>query len=140
MFATPRRRIALHLAAVAASALVLVLNGTAWGLSHDVTSGMVTTDVIMGGSGGGPQDILLVGVDSRTDAQGNPLPQEVLEQLHTGGDNPRVLNSNTIILLHIPRGRRGRRRLLRCRATASSTFPATAKTRSTRRTRRSARR
>ena len=94
----------LRLAAVAASALVLVLNGTAWGLYRDVTSGIVTTDVIMGGSGGGPQDILLVGVDSRTDAQGNPLPQEVLEQLHTGGDNPRVLNSDTIILLHVPEG------------------------------------
>ena len=94
----------LRLAAVAASALVLVLNGTAWGLYRDVTSGIVTTDVIMSGSGGGPQDILLVGVDSRTDAQGNPLPQEVLEQLHTGGDNPRVLNSDTIILLHVPEG------------------------------------
>ena len=41
-------------------------------------------------------------MDSRTDAQGNPLPQEVLQQLHTGGDNPRVLNSDTIILLHVP--------------------------------------
>ena len=66
----------------------------------------------MGGSSNGPQDILLVGVDSRTDAQGNPLPQEVLEQLHTGGDNPRVLNSDTIILLHVPEGGGGRRRLL----------------------------
>ena len=65
-----------------------MLNGTAWGLYRDVTGGIVTTDVIMSGSGGGPQNILLVGVDSRTDAQGNPLPQEVLEQLHTGGDNP----------------------------------------------------
>ena len=28
----------------------------------------------------------------------------MLEQLHTGGDNPRVLNSDTIILLHVPAG------------------------------------
>ena len=55
-----------------------MLNGTAWGLYRDVTGGIVTTDVIAGGSSSGPQDILLVGVDSRTDAQGNPLPQEVL--------------------------------------------------------------
>ena len=94
----------LRLATVAASALVLVLNGTAWGLYRDVTGGIVTTDVIRSGSSRGPQDILLVGVDSRTDAQGNPLPQEVLEQLHTGGDNPHVLNSDTIILLHVPEG------------------------------------
>jgi LCP family protein required for cell wall assembly len=92
----------LRLAAVAASALVLVLNGTAWGLYRDVTAGITTTDVINGGADGGPTDILLVGVDSRTDAQGNPLPQQVLQQLHTGGDNPRVLNSDTIILLHVP--------------------------------------
>ena len=43
----------LRLAAVAASALVLVLNGTAWGLYRDVTAGITTTDVIAGGSGGG---------------------------------------------------------------------------------------
>ena len=94
----------LRLAAVAASALVLLVNGTAWGLYRDLTGGIVTTNVIATGSNSGPQDILLVGVDSRTDAQGNPLPQEVLEQLHTGGDNPRVLNSDTIILLHVPEG------------------------------------
>jgi LCP family protein required for cell wall assembly len=93
----------LRLAAVAASALVLVLNGTAWGLYRDVTGGIVTTDVIRSSSSG-PQDILLVGVDSRTDARGNPLPPEVLEQLRTGGDNPSVLNSDTIILLHVPEG------------------------------------
>ncbi|HEX5811789.1 MAG TPA: LCP family protein, partial [Pseudonocardia sp.] len=94
----------LRLAAVAASALVLLVNGTAWGLYRDVTGGIVTTHVIATGSNVGPQDILLVGVDSRTDAQGNPLPREVLEHLHTGGDNPRVLNSDTIILLHVPSG------------------------------------
>ena len=94
----------LRLAAVAASALVLLVNGTAWGLYRDLTGGIVTTNVIGTGSNSGPQDILLVGVDSRTDAQGNPLPREVLEQLHTGGDNPGVLNSDTIILLHVPAG------------------------------------
>jgi LCP family protein required for cell wall assembly len=83
--------------------LVLALDGVAWGLYRDVTAGISTTDVIAGGGDGGPLDVLLVGVDSRTDAHGNPLPQEVLAQLHTGGDNPAVLNSDTIILLHVPR-------------------------------------
>jgi LCP family protein required for cell wall assembly len=92
----------LRLAAALAAALVLVTTGTAWGLYRDVTAGITTTDVIAGGGDGGPLDILLVGVDSRTDSHGNPLPQEVLQQLHTGGDNPRVLNSDTIILLHVP--------------------------------------
>jgi LCP family protein required for cell wall assembly len=92
----------LRIATVIAAVLVLTLTGTAWGLYRDVTAGITTTDVIAGGGDGGPLDILLVGVDSRTDAQGNPLPQEVLQQLHTGGDNPRVLNSDTIVLLHVP--------------------------------------
>ncbi len=86
---------------IVASALVLVLNGTAWGLYHDITAGITTTDVIAGGSDSGPQDILIVGVDSRTDAQGNPLPPDVLSKLNSGPDTG-VLNSDTIILLHVP--------------------------------------
>ena len=84
-----------------ASALVLVLTGVAWGLYRDVTAGITTTDVISG-SDGGPLDILLVGVDSRTDAQGKPLPQEVLQQLHTGGDDPVPSTPTRSSSLHVP--------------------------------------
>ncbi|HEY0816636.1 MAG TPA: LCP family protein [Pseudonocardia sp.] len=84
-----------------ASALVLVSSAAAWGLYRNVTAGITTTDVIAGGSGGGDQNILLVGVDSREDAQGNPLPQSVLDELH-GGPDTGVLNSDTIIVLHVP--------------------------------------
>jgi LCP family protein required for cell wall assembly len=84
-----------------ASVLVLVLTGAAWGLYRNVTAGITTTDVIAGGSSGGAQNILLVGVDSREDAQGNPLPQSVLDELH-GGPDTGVLNSDTIIVLHVP--------------------------------------
>ncbi len=42
-------------------------------------------------------------MDSRTDAQGNPLPDAVLAQLHSGPDTG-VINSDTIILLHVPAG------------------------------------
>lgn len=99
-----RRRSAaerIRIGSVLASSLVLLLTGTAWGLYRDITAGITTTDVIAGGGDGGDQDILLVGVDSRTDAQGNPLPQEVLRTLHAGGSSG-VLNSDTIILLHVP--------------------------------------
>jgi LCP family protein required for cell wall assembly len=92
----------LRVAGAVASAVVLAVTGTAWGLYRDVTAGITTTDVIAGGADGGAQDILLVGVDSRTDAKGNPLPPDVLRQLHAGGDDPAVLNSDTIILLHVP--------------------------------------
>ena len=101
----PRRtlRQRLRTALVIVSALVFTLTGTAWGLYRDVTAGITTTDVISGGRDSGPQNILLVGVDSRTDAQGNPLPPEVQRMLNSGGDTG-VLNSDTIILLHVPEG------------------------------------
>jgi LCP family protein required for cell wall assembly len=83
------------------SALVLAVTGTAWGLYRDLTAGLTTTNVITGGSSDGGQNILLVGVDSRTDAQGNPLPDEVLRTLRSGADFG-VLNSDTIIVLHVP--------------------------------------
>jgi len=103
--ATPARRQRTlreraRIASVVSSALVLLLTGAAWGLYRDVTAGITTTD-ITGGGDGGDQHILLVGVDSRTDAQGRPLPPEVLARLHSGPDTG-VLNSDTIILLHVP--------------------------------------
>jgi LCP family protein required for cell wall assembly len=79
----------------------MVLTGVAWGLYRDVAAGITTTDIIAGGWGGDGQNILLVGVDSRSDAQGNPLPADVLAQLHSGPDTG-VINSDTIILVHVP--------------------------------------
>jgi LCP family protein required for cell wall assembly len=96
-----RRR--LRIALVVASVLVMALTGTAWGLYRDITAGITTTDVIAGGGDGGAQNILLVGVDSRTDAHGNPLPPEVQRMLNSGPDTG-VLNADTIILLHVPEG------------------------------------
>lgn len=93
----------LRIGTAVASALVLVLTGGAWGLYRNVTAGITTTDLGLGGGNGGTQNVLLVGVDSREDAQGNPLPQSVLDQLH-GGPDTGVLNSDTIIVLHVPAG------------------------------------
>ncbi|WP_245585579.1 LCP family protein [Pseudonocardia asaccharolytica] len=83
------------------SALVLVVTATGWSLYRDLVAGLTTTDVIFGSSSGNGLNILLVGVDSRTDAQGNPLPDDVVRTLHSGPDTG-VLNSDTIILLHLP--------------------------------------
>lgn len=48
----------------------------------------------------GATDILLVGTDSRTDMEGNPLPAHVLRQLRTES-NP-GLSTDTLIILRIP--------------------------------------
>jgi LCP family protein required for cell wall assembly len=54
----------------------------------------------------GADDYLIVGNDSRTDMQGNPLSDELLRELRTEATNG--LNTDTLILLRIPRdGSRG---------------------------------
>jgi LCP family protein required for cell wall assembly len=101
----PRRTVKqrFQLVLVVASVLVMVLTGTAWGLYRDITAGITTTNVIAGGDDDDADNILLVGVDSRTDAQGNPLPP-ALQRLLSSGPDSGVLNSDTIILLHVPKG------------------------------------
>jgi LCP family protein required for cell wall assembly len=47
------------------------------------------------------QTILLVGLDSRTDNQGNPLPQNVLDALNAG-EATGVQNTDTMMVVHIP--------------------------------------
>lgn len=91
----------LRLAVAVLSALTVLLTGAVWTLYRDVTGGITTTNLLFGGSAGGEQNILLVGVDSRTDAQGNPLPADVLAQLRSGAESG-VLNSDTIIVVHLP--------------------------------------
>ncbi|OXM44205.1 LCP family protein [Amycolatopsis alba] len=49
----------------------------------------------------GANDILLVGSDARTDAQGNPLPLKVLKELRT--EEKAGVNTDTIIILRIPK-------------------------------------
>jgi LCP family protein required for cell wall assembly len=94
------------------SAAVLVVTWYGWYHLGDINEGLTTTDVISSSvaeqtSGvarkplDGAVDILLVGVDSRTDAQGNPLSDEVLALLN-GGVADGTLNTDTMILVHIP--------------------------------------
>jgi anionic cell wall polymer biosynthesis LytR-Cps2A-Psr (LCP) family protein len=86
------------------SALVLTASGLGWHLLSDLSDGLVTSDVILGGtpkSAGTDMNVLLVGIDSRTDAQGHPLSRQILAQLRSGAEDG-VLNSDTIFLLHVP--------------------------------------
>lgn len=57
-----------------------------------------------GGAGDAPDgavDILLVGSDSRTDAQGNPLSEEESAMLYAG-DEEEAENTDTIMLIRVP--------------------------------------
>jgi LCP family protein required for cell wall assembly len=89
------------------SAGVLATMGYGWWTFGDVNDATVTTDVIEPGIANtkvpldGAVDLLLVGVDSRTDANGKPLPREVLDMLHAGRHEGER-NTDTMILVHIP--------------------------------------
>lgn len=48
----------------------------------------------------GATDILLVGIDSRTDAHGNPLPQKDIDMLRAGEED--TTSTDTIILIRVP--------------------------------------
>ncbi|MFD1150222.1 LCP family protein [Saccharothrix hoggarensis] len=91
------------------SAAVLVLSGYGWATLKRVEESVNTTDVLIELSDvpnappvdDGATDILLVGSDSRTDAQGRPLPEHVLRQLRTEATD--TLNTDTIIVMRVPR-------------------------------------
>ncbi len=88
------------------SVLVVGLTGYAWATLGGINNGLTTANVLDSQSGGtapadGAVDVLLVGMDSRTDAQGHQLDPKVLAQLHAGSNQGEV-NTDTMILVHIP--------------------------------------
>ncbi|MEV6714060.1 LCP family protein [Lentzea sp. NPDC051208] len=90
------------------STAVLLVTSYGWNKLRTTNDGIVKTEVISDElTKQGPKpldgavDILLVGMDSRTDAQGNPLSQEVLAMLN-GGIADGEQNTDTMILVHIP--------------------------------------
>jgi LCP family protein required for cell wall assembly len=96
----PRGRRILRIVAVVASVLVFALSGTAWAALSGSFAGSGALSK-KGTAADGATDILLVGTDSRTDAQGNPLPRDVLNQLDAGSADGE-LNTDTMMLVRVP--------------------------------------
>ena len=91
-----------------AAALVLAVSGFSYFVVHDVSS-IGGSHAIISGPSIGAQNILLMGLESRTDWNGNILPNDILNALHAGSrqgvENGVGGNAtNTLILLHIPAG------------------------------------
>ena len=90
--------------AAALSLAVLCCAGYGWASVSNLQQNLNTTDVIIAvpkdEPSDGATDILLVGSDSRTDANGDPLPLEVLRLLRT--EESAGLNTDTIILIRVP--------------------------------------
>jgi LCP family protein required for cell wall assembly len=91
-----------------AAALVLVVSGFSYFVVQDVSS-IGGSHAINSGPSIGAQNILLMGLESRTDWNGNILPNDILNALHAGSragiENGVGGNAtNTLILIHIPAG------------------------------------
>src|SRR6195952_3179681 len=91
-----------RIVAVVAAAVIVIGTGVAWGKIRSFENGInhVSSAALGGGGEDGAIDILLVGMDSRTDAHGNPLSSEELATLRAGDDVS--TNTDTIILVRIP--------------------------------------
>ncbi len=91
-----------------AAALVLAVSGFSYFVVRDVSS-IGGSHAILSGPSIGAQNILLMGLESRTDWNGNILPNDILKALHAGSrqgveDGVGGNATNTLILLHIPAG------------------------------------
>jgi len=89
-----------------AAALVLVASGFSYFLIRDVAD-IGSSHAIASGPSTGPQNILLMGLESRTNWAGEILPNRILKALHAG--SRRAIENgtggnNTLILIHIPAG------------------------------------
>ncbi|MBK4145314.1 LCP family protein [Corynebacterium macginleyi] len=90
------------------SVFILAVSGAGYATVGRLDTGMSSaTDLSLGEDGlpnpslDGAADILLVGKDSRTDAQGNPLSEKELADLHAGVAEGEE-NTDTIMLVRIP--------------------------------------
>src|SRR6204780_5723301 len=91
-----------------AAALVLAVSGFSYFVVRDVSM-IGGSHAISSGPSIGAQNILLMGLESRTDWNGNILPNAVLNALHAGSrqgiENGVGGNAtNTLIVIHIPAG------------------------------------
>jgi LCP family protein required for cell wall assembly len=93
---------------------LLLVSGYGWSAYHDLSAGLTRSEALDGpgllfhrGDSGlvsEPMNILIMGLDSRLDQNGDPLPAPVLKQLHAGDGTDGGYNTNVLMLLHVPAG------------------------------------
>ncbi|MBX7555522.1 LCP family protein [Streptomyces sp. tea 10] len=99
----------LRAAAWVVSAALLLGCGTTWFAYRSLTHGLTTSDALDAVRGRAPRhldnsvNLLLIGLDSRKDMNGNDLPRQFVQtELHAGSSDIGYYNTNTLILMHIP--------------------------------------
>ena len=95
-----------RLIASLASAFVMAITGMGYTGLHTAVGRIIISHALPNAltSSDRDQNILLLGLDSRLDQNGRPLPQEMYEALHAGDETSGGYNANVLILVHIPGG------------------------------------
>ena len=90
-----------------ALSLVVVLTSGGFNFFSSAASKAIPRSKVLNGteqSKNGDTNILLLGLDSRRDNDGNALPKEITKLLHVGPASVGGYNTNTMILIHVPAG------------------------------------
>src|SRR5246127_524104 len=108
MKASRYRSTAASIKAIAAlvSAVALAVTAIGWLAYRSASSGITTSEALSGGpaSTGPEQNILIMGLDSRRDQHGQPLPPDIYDALHAGGEDTGDGDADALIVLHLPAG------------------------------------
>lgn len=101
------RSTAKALAAFISTAAVVV-TGIAWSTYHSAMAGITTSEALAGeptpAPAGTDQNILIMGLDSRRDQRGRPLPPDIYDALHAGDEDSGDGTADALIVLHVPAG------------------------------------
>ncbi|SDQ50491.1 Membrane-bound protein lytR (plasmid) [Tsukamurella tyrosinosolvens] len=94
-----------HAVVALLSIVTLAVTGAGWWMLGTAIGGFSLSSAIerAGGqrSSDGGENILLMGLDSRKDRNGQQLPAAVLSQLHAGDGSQGGYNTNTLIVVHL---------------------------------------
>src|SRR6202000_1317992 len=86
--------------------VVVVVSGIGWIAYRTASAGITTSEALAGEpvSTGSDQNILIMGLDSRRDQQGRPLPPDIYDALRAGGEDSGEGDADALIVLHLPAG------------------------------------
>ncbi len=101
---TRRRRTFAHAAGAFVAIAALLATASGYWMAHGMLSGITVSQALSPEdpkSSGNGINILLIGLDSRKDQNGDDLPWSLLKHLHAGDSDDGGYNTNTLILAHI---------------------------------------
>ncbi|MDT5399605.1 MAG: hypothetical protein QOK33_2836 [Mycobacterium sp.] len=83
--------------------LTVATTGAGWWTLHGLLGGITVSHALAAPppKAGAAVNILLIGLDSRKDQNGDDLPQATLDLLHAGDSSSGGYNTNTLILAHL---------------------------------------